>query len=73
MVFDFQTFETGHENLCLLFTNRWRGETWIYVFSFIPSRGVYFSILSGDAEAHGRATNVPKGMLILSIYLCEMC
>lgn len=73
MVFDFQTFGTGHENLCLLFTNRWRGETWIYVFSFIPSRGVYFSILSGDAEAHGRATNVPKGMLILSIYLCEMC
>lgn len=64
MAFDFQALGTRHENLCLLFTNRWRGETWIYVFSFIPSRGVYFSILSGDAEAYGRATNFYKGMLI---------
>lgn len=66
MAFDFQTFGRRHENLCLLFTNRWRGETWIYVFSFIRSRGVYFTILSGDAEAYGRATNSPKGTLILS-------
>lgn len=66
MAFDFQTFGRRHENLCLLFTNRWRGETWIYVFSFIRSRGVYFTILSGDVEAYGRATNSPKGTLILS-------
>lgn len=27
MAFDFQALGTRYENLCLLFTNRWRGET----------------------------------------------
>lgn len=62
MVFDFQTNET-RESMYFVY-QRWRGETSKSTsLVFIPSRDVYFSILSGDAEAYGRSTSTfPEGM-----------
>lgn len=56
MVFDFQTNET-RESMYFVY-QRWRGETCESTsLVFIPSRDVYFSILSGDAEAYGCSTS----------------
>lgn len=56
MVFDFQTNET-RESMYFVY-QRWRGETSESTsLVFIPSRDVYFSILSGDAEAYGCSTS----------------
>lgn len=56
MVFDFQTNET-RESMYFVY-QRWRGETSKSTsLVFIPSRDVYFSILSGDAEAYGCSTS----------------